>query len=68
MSKFTDLDIAMILFVLSILIAMVCFSAIIGYGCGTKNGYTQALDDIRLGNKPRYKLVQTAEKWVEVEK
>lgn len=31
-----------------------------------KRGYIQALDDIRLGKMPRYKLVKTAEKWVEV--
>lgn len=31
-----------------------------------RDGYVTALDDIRLGKTPRYKLVQTAEKWVEV--
>jgi hypothetical protein len=31
-----------------------------------KDGYVTALDDIRLGKTPRYKLEQTAEKWVEV--
>ena len=33
-----------------------------------RDGYVTALEDIRLGKTPRYKLVQTAEKWVEVEK
>ena len=40
----------------------------IGYGIGEGKGYIKALDDIRLGKTPRYKLVQTAEKWVEVRK
>lgn len=31
-----------------------------------KDGYLTALDDIRLGKPAKYKLVQTAEKWVEV--
>ena len=33
---------------------------------GFRSGYIQALDDARLGKPARYKLVQTAEKWVEV--
>ena len=33
-----------------------------------RDGYVTALEDIRLGKTPRYKLVQTAEKWVEVRK
>lgn len=33
-----------------------------------KDGYVTALDDARLGKPAKYKLVQTAEKWVEVEK
>lgn len=39
-------------------------------GCkdGYKDGYTSALDDIRLGKTPKYKLVKIAEQWVEVEK
>ena len=39
-----------------------------GFGKGYKEGYISALDDIRLGKPVKYKLVQTAEKWVEVEK
>lgn len=39
-----------------------------GVDKGHKDGYIQALDDIRLGNTPKYKLVQIAEKWVEVER
>ena len=39
-----------------------------GYNGGYKDGYTSALDDIRLGKAPKYKLVKIAEKWVEVEK
>jgi hypothetical protein len=40
--------------------------AALGYGCGRDSGYIECLDDMRLGKTPRYKLVQTAEKWVEV--
>lgn len=39
-----------------------------GYAKGWEKGYIAALDDARLGKPARYKLVQTAEKWVEVEK
>ena len=39
-----------------------------GVDKGHKEGYIQALDDIRLGKTPKYKLVKVAEKWVEVEK
>lgn len=35
---------------------------------GFQRGYISALEDIRLGKTPKYKLVKTAEKWVEVEK
>lgn len=35
---------------------------------GFKRGYISALDDIRLGKPAKFKLVKTAEKWVEVEK
>lgn len=37
-------------------------------GCivGERQGYIQALDDARLGKPAKYKLEQTAEKWVEV--
>ena len=40
----------------------------IGRSFGYEEGYTEALDDIRLGKPAKYKLVQTSEKWVEVEK
>lgn len=40
----------------------------VGFACGEKHGYIAALDDARLGKPAKYKLVQTAEKWVEVEK
>lgn len=40
----------------------------IGRASGFEAGYTAALDDARLGKPAKYKLVQTAEKWVEVEK
>lgn len=39
-----------------------------GFSSGYEDGYIQALDDIRLGKTPKYKLVKVAEKWVEVEK
>lgn len=35
---------------------------------GFQRGYISDLDDIRLGEPTKFKLVQTAEKWVEVEK
>lgn len=38
------------------------------YGNGWENGYKECLDDIRLGRPAKFKLVQTAEKWVEVDK
>lgn len=38
----------------------------IGRAFGFEEGYTAALDDARLGKPAKYKLVQTAEKWVEV--
>jgi hypothetical protein len=40
----------------------------VGYGIGLKKGYIAALDDARLGKPAKYKLVKTAEKWVEVGK
>lgn len=39
-----------------------------GYAKGWESGYISALDDARLGKPAKYKLVQTAEKWVEVGK
>ena len=41
---------------------------LVGYFFGKDNGYKECLDDIRMGKPAKYKLVQTAEKWVEVEK
>lgn len=35
---------------------------------GFQRGYISALDDIRLGKPAKYKLVKTAEKWVEVKR
>jgi hypothetical protein len=55
---------------LGIILLSCVFLVSIGYGInkGYKEGYIQALNDIRLGKTPKYKLVQVAEKWVEVEK
>lgn len=58
------------------LVALICFGvtlvafvfSVIFYHVGFEKGYTTALDDIRLGKPAKYKLVQAAEKWVEVEK
>lgn len=55
-------------------VAIICFCvtmvvfvfSVIFYHVGFEKGYTTALDDIRLGKPARYKLVQTAEKWVGV--
>jgi hypothetical protein len=47
---------------------VVFVSVTAGYAKGRERGYTAALDDARLGNPPKYKLVQTAEKWVEAGK
>ena len=38
------------------------------YDRAYKRGYIQALDDARRGKPAKYKLVQVAEKWVEVER
>lgn len=60
--------------VLWTIIAIVFFAVLcgvpclIGYRLGMDKGYIQALDDARLGKPAKYKLVQTAEKWVEVER
>lgn len=59
-----DFTVACILAVFTL--ALIGFA--VGLGVGFKNGYTAALDDARLGKPARYKLVQTAEKWVEVER
>lgn len=57
------------LFIIVVLFVLVeTVLVFIGFGCGRDSGYKECLDDIRLGKTPRYKLVQTAEKWVEVEK
>jgi hypothetical protein len=55
-----------ILAIVVIVSAITFYSYVVGYGRGQEKGYKDALDDIRLGKIPRYKLVQTAEKWVEV--
>ena len=55
-----------IVLLLALITAPVWVSCI--YDRAYKRGYTQALDDARLGKPARYKLVQTAEKWVEVAK
>ena len=50
-------------------VTMVAFVfSTIFYHVGFEKGYTTALDDIRLRKPAKYKLVQTAEKWVEAEK
>jgi hypothetical protein len=46
------------------MLCMLCLS--IGEDRGFRLGYIAALDDIRQGNPAKYKLVQVAEKWVEV--
>ena len=54
------------------LVTFCAFLVVIGYifgvAKGREDGYIRALDDIRLGKEPKYKLVKIAEKWVEVEK
>ena len=46
---------------------LIIITFLVGYFCGKDNGYKECLDDIRQGKPAKYKLVQTAEKWVEVE-
>lgn len=53
---------ALILFILLII------PFVVGYYLGKDNGYKECLEDIRLGRPAKFKLVQTAEKWVEVRK
>lgn len=70
-SRVDDFQVRVLVAVFLGLVLFSCFILVtIGYCSGInkgyKDGYTQALDDIRLGKTPRYKLVQTAEKWVEV--
>lgn len=48
------------------LVTVILIGSAVVYGIGLKKGYIAALDDARLGNPPKYKLVQTAEKWVKV--
>lgn len=58
------------------LVALICLGvtmvafvfSVIFYHVGFEEGYTVALDDIRLRKPAKYKLVQTAEKWVGVER
>ncbi|MBO7330056.1 MAG: hypothetical protein J6W00_14940 [Lentisphaeria bacterium] len=52
----------------AVLVAFTLLGFLVGYDKGQEKGYTAALDDARLGKPAKYKLVQTAEKWVEVEK
>ena len=65
MSK-NDVIGAIIVFLIFAIGAIIGFA--LGAQSGAETGYTAALDDIRLGKTTRYKLVQTAEKWVEVER
>ena len=65
MSK-DDILVGSILFL--IFAAGVTIGVMVGFTCGEKRGYTAALDDARLGKPAKYKLVKTAEKWVEVKK
>ncbi len=58
--------ILILLFVFIGLPCMVFFS--IGEEKGFRSGYIAALDDARQGKPAKYKLVQVAEKWVEVKK
>lgn len=51
---------------IAVLLAVGFVSFMLGYDKGHEKGYTDALDDIRMGKPAKYKLVQTAEKWVEV--
>ena len=57
-----------ILIGMAVLFLFAFFGFAVGYSIGEKKGYTDALDDARLGKPARYKLVQTAEKWVEVKR
>lgn len=61
-----DILVGSILFL--IFAAGVAVGVTAGYAKGWERGYTAALDDARLGKPARYKLVETAKKWVEVEK
>jgi hypothetical protein len=61
-----DILVGSILFL--IFAAGVTIGVVVGFTRGEKQGYIQALDDARLGKPAKYKLVQTAEKWVEVER
>jgi hypothetical protein len=61
-----DILVGSILFL--IFAAGVTIGIMVGFTWGEKHGYTAALDDARLGKPAKYKLVQAAEKWVEVER
>ena len=50
----------------TLLVVAVFVTFTIGRSFGYQEGYTEALDDARLGKPAKYKLVQTTEKWVEV--
>jgi hypothetical protein len=66
--KYSEEVIIGILAGMAFLFLFAFFGFAVGYGIGQEKGYTAALDDVRLGKPAKYKLVQTAEKWVEVER
>lgn len=59
---------AFLLFISMLLIACSIPLMCAVHSKGWEKGYKECLDDIRLGRPAKFKLVQTAEKWVEVEK
>lgn len=50
----------------AVMLVLVFCGFLAGYDKGHEKGYTDALDDARLGKPAKYKFVQAAEKWVEV--
>lgn len=52
--------VAIIIFVSAVL--FIAFGTV--YEFGVETGYKECLDDARLGKPPKYKLVETAKKWV----
>ena len=55
-----EMVVAITIFV-SVIIALVLNAV---YMFGKVAGYKECLDDARLGKPPKYKLVETAKKWV----
>lgn len=49
-----------------VLFILIIIPFLVGYCFGRDNGYKECLEDIRMGRPAKFKLVQTAEKWVEV--